>query len=120
VLVDDVLIPIKYLINGTSIAQVPMETITYYHVELPHHDVIEAERLPTESYLDSGSRANFANAQAPVALHADFASIRWEAEGCARMIVTGTRLDAVRKWLNALAMNMAPAGEISRPAAQPR
>ena len=54
VFVDDVLIPIKRLINSTSIEQVPMDQITYYHVELEHHDVLLAEGLPAESYLDTG------------------------------------------------------------------
>ncbi len=57
VFVDDVLIPIKRLINGTSIAQVPVEEVTYYHVALGRHDVILAEGLPTESYLDRGDRS---------------------------------------------------------------
>lgn len=116
-LVDDVLIPIKYLINGTSIAQVAMDTITYYHIELPHHDVIVAEGLPSESYLDTGGRANFANAEGPVALHADFAAMQWEAAGCVQMIVTGPRLDAARQRLNARAANKAVAGATSGTAA---
>jgi hypothetical protein len=43
VLVADVLVPIKYLINRSSIVQVPVERITYYHVELVRHDVLRAE-----------------------------------------------------------------------------
>jgi hypothetical protein len=56
VFVNDVLIPIKRLINGSSIVQVPMDEVTYYHIELPRHDV-----LPAESYLDIGHRCNFEN-----------------------------------------------------------
>ena len=117
VLVNDVLIPIKYLINDTSIAQVPMNSITYYHIELPHHDVIVAEGLPSESYLNTGGRANFPNAGGAVALHVDFAAMRWEAAGCVQMIVTGPRLDAARQRLNARAANIAVAGAISGTAA---
>ncbi len=29
---------------------------SYYHVELPHHDVLLAQGLPAESYLDTGNR----------------------------------------------------------------
>ncbi len=48
VFVDGVLIPIKHLINGTTIEQVPMDTITYYHLELSEHDVLLADGLPAE------------------------------------------------------------------------
>ena len=47
----DVLIPVKYLIDGNSVFQVPVNEVTYYHVELPQHSVLLAEGLPVESYL---------------------------------------------------------------------
>ena len=61
VYVGAVLVPAKYLINGTSITQVMADEVTYHHVELPRHDVLLAEGLPAESYLDLGDRSNFAN-----------------------------------------------------------
>jgi collagen type I/II/III/V/XI/XXIV/XXVII alpha len=97
VLVDGVLIPIRHLINGSSIAQAPVDEVTYYHVELPHHDVLLAEGLPAESYLDTGNRSNFANSGGPVVLHPDFASLRWEAEACVPLVVTGPKLDAAQR-----------------------
>ena len=100
VFVDNVLIPVKHLVNGTSIAQVRVDEVTYYHVELPSHDAILAEGLPAESYLDTGDRSGFANGGDPVALYPDFASMVRDAEGFAPLIVTGPRLDAVRGWLN--------------------
>jgi hypothetical protein len=102
VFVADVLIPIKHLINGSSIAQVAIDQITYYHVELPQHHVLLAEGLPTESLLPAGDRSNFANANAPICLFPDFASAAmhapavWEAFGYAPLIVSGPILDAVR------------------------
>ncbi len=64
VLVDDgadgVLVPIMCLINGTSVARAPVDRLTYWHVELDAHDVLLAEGLPAESYLDLGGRAWFA------------------------------------------------------------
>jgi hypothetical protein len=60
----DVLIPACRLINGTTITQVDVETITYWHVELDSHDILLAEGLPAESYLDCGNRRFFANADA--------------------------------------------------------
>jgi T5SS/PEP-CTERM-associated repeat protein len=95
VYVDGVLIPVRRLINGTTIAQVPAAQVAYYHVELSTHDVIFAEGLPTESYLDVGQRDNFANNAGPVRLYPDFAEV-WEAEGCAPLMVFGPAVDAVR------------------------
>jgi hypothetical protein len=114
VFVDDVLIPIKRLINGTSIEHVPMDEVTYYHIELPQHDVLLAEGMPAESYLDVGDRFNFANGGGPIALHPEFSERRWdtallwEALGCARLIVTGRELDAARTLVNSRAATVAP------------
>lgn len=99
----DVLIPVKQLVNGISIAQVPVDTVTYYHVELTQHDVLLADGLPVESYLDTGDRRNFANGDEPMLLHPDFASHRWESGGCAPLVVSGPELAAARAWVNALA-----------------
>jgi Hint domain len=98
-----VLIPVKYLINGSSIVQLPMDQVTYYHVELLRHSVLLAEGLPAESYLDTGDRSNFVNGDGVVALYPDFASRQWEAKGCAPIVVTGPELIAARHWIEALA-----------------
>jgi hypothetical protein len=100
---DNVLIPIRLLINGTTIARMPVNEVTYYHLELPRHDVLLAEGLPAESYLDTANRSNFANASGPVTLHPDFSPLLWEAESCAPLIVTGPKLDAARRRVNAFA-----------------
>jgi T5SS/PEP-CTERM-associated repeat protein len=112
--VNDVLIPIKYLINGTSIAQVAVDEITYYHVELPRHDVLLAEGLPAESYLDAGDRYNFDNHGDVIRLHADFATPRmgaadvWEAAGCAPLVVRGPILEDVRSRLAVREISRSP------------
>jgi hypothetical protein len=59
--VDGRLVPARLLLNGVTITQEPTSTVTYWHVELPCHDVILANRLPVESYLDTGNRRHFAN-----------------------------------------------------------
>ena len=96
ILVDTMLIPVKHLTNGKSIAQVPVGDVTYWHVELPHHTVLLAEGLPVESYLDAGDRANFDNGSAPLRLHPDFATRAWEARGCAPLLISGPPLEAIR------------------------
>jgi hypothetical protein len=94
VFIDDVLIPIKCLINGETVRQLKVDTVTYYHLELPEHDVLLAEGMPAESYLENGDRAVFDNAGGLVALHPDFGTRRWEALGCAPLVVTGAKLAA--------------------------
>jgi collagen type I/II/III/V/XI/XXIV/XXVII alpha len=99
----DVLVPVKYLINASTISQIAMDEVKYYHVELPRHGVLLAEGLAVESYLDTGDRVNFTNGSGPIALYPDFASRVWEAEGCAPLVVTGPALEAARRWVNGLA-----------------
>ena len=41
--IDDVLIPVRHLVNGSTVAQIACREVTYYHIELPHHDVLLAE-----------------------------------------------------------------------------
>ena len=107
--IDDVLIPVKYLINGDSIAQVPTAAVTWFHVELPEHAVLRAEGLPGESYLETGDRAAFENGGVMARLHPDFRGARREALGCAPLIVHGPRVDAAREALARLASTRAPA-----------
>jgi hypothetical protein len=57
--VDEVFVPVGQLINGASITEVERSEVTYWHVELESHDVILAEGLPCESYMDAGNRAFF-------------------------------------------------------------
>lgn len=58
----EVLIPACRLINGTTITQEAVERVTYWHIELDSHDILLAEGLPAESYLDCGNRRFFAEA----------------------------------------------------------
>jgi hypothetical protein len=62
IFVDGHLIPARMLVNGGSIrAERAMTTFTYFHLELEHHDLLLAEGLPAESYLDTGNRHMFAD-----------------------------------------------------------
>ena len=94
---NEVLIPIRCLIDGAAIAQQPADDITYFHLELPRHDVVYAEGLPAESYLDTGNRAAFENDGPAVQLHADFALQVWLAKACAEQITHGPKLEAARR-----------------------
>jgi hypothetical protein len=94
VFVDGVLVPIRYLINGATIVQEPADSVTYWHVELPEHDVLLAEGLPVESYLDTGNRAAFVNGGDVVAAHPDFSRRVWQEKGRAPLLVEGPVLAA--------------------------
>jgi hypothetical protein len=98
------LIPIRYLANGYTIFQdTGFDVVEYWHVELPRHDVLLAEALPAESYLDTGNRAAFDNGGAAVMLHPDFGRRVWETEACARLQGAGSPVDDVRALLLARA-----------------
>ncbi len=100
--IDDMLIPAKLLVNGASIvAETDCRWVTYYHVELEEHDVLLAEGLPAESYLDTGNRASFANCEEPTRLHADFAGAQWmrETYSCAPLIADPARVEPVWRML---------------------
>ncbi len=94
--VAEVLIPVKHLINGSSIVQVPVDSVTYHHIELAAHDVLLAEGLPVESYLDIKDGRNYPDRAGAVRLYPDYTARMWEAFGCARLVVTGPELAAAR------------------------
>jgi plastocyanin len=109
VFVEDVLIPIKFLVNGATIVQLDVASVTYYHLELPRHDVVLAEGLPTESYLETGGRSAFENGGGVTQLHPDFAAdeahagIVWEQQGYAPLLGSDGQFDRVRARLVAQA-----------------
>jgi Hint domain/GTA TIM-barrel-like domain len=71
--VDGRLIPARQLRNDASITREErLAEVRYFHVELDRHDILLAEGLPAESYLDTGNRGLFDNGAAPLILHPDF------------------------------------------------
>ncbi len=93
------LIPVRYLINGATIVQEHHDTAIYWHVELPRHDILLAENLPAETYLDTGNRAAFDNGDGARMLHPDFARQAWQSAGCAPLVLRGPCLAAARRRL---------------------
>lgn len=88
---DGVLIPARHLVNGRSVTVSELEHFTYWHVELEHHDVILAEGLPVETYLECGHRADFEGDV--MTLHPRFGT------PCAPIVSQGAVLEAVRSRL---------------------
>ncbi len=61
--IDDVLIPVEFLINHRSILwDDRAQEVALYHIELASHDVLIADGAPAESYRDDGNRWLFQNA----------------------------------------------------------
>jgi hypothetical protein len=92
------LIPARLLIDGEAITQVPVEHVAYHHVELVRHDLLLAEGLLAESYLDIGDRSTFDNSDDVFRLApspADIAAI-WDAAGCAPLVLGGSRVGMCR------------------------
>jgi Hint domain len=62
VFVDGALIPVKYLVNGTSIAPAApsgMAVVEYYHIEFDTHEVVFAEGALVESFMEEGSEREY-------------------------------------------------------------
>ena len=91
VAVDGALIPIRFLLNGHSIAQVETDSVEYWHVELDEHDILLAQGLPAELYLDCGNRAAFANGGAFIEAHPDFEPKHWQ-DTCLPHVTEGPRV----------------------------
>ena len=60
-MMGEVLIPAIALVDDGAITQAEVDSVTYWHVELDSHNVILAENLRCESYLDMGNRGFFAD-----------------------------------------------------------
>ncbi len=100
--VDEVLIPAIALVNGATIQQIAVDTTTYWHIELDSHDVILAENLPAESYLDMGNRGFFREADVvDLAAGPDTdPSLRTHADFCRPFHAAGTLVEVVRAQLH--------------------
>ena len=87
-LIDDVLIPVEFLVNHRSIAwDDRAQEVRVYHIELAAHDVLVANGAPAESYRDDGNRWLFRNKNS-----------RWGLAGrrpCAPVVTGGPVVDAV-------------------------
>ena len=114
-LLDGRLIPAKLLINFMTIThECERDSVAYYHIELDRHDVLLAEGLPVESYLDTGNRAFFANAGLPLVLHPAFlvnaGQEVWDRRACAPLAIDGATVAPVSHRLaeRARALGYAP------------
>jgi hypothetical protein len=73
VMVDGLLLNAGTLVNGASIDYVPVrdlgERYTVYHIETDQHDLILAEGVPAETFVDMTGRKGFDNYDEYLALY---------------------------------------------------
>jgi hypothetical protein len=101
-LVEGVLIQAEKLVNGATIVQVPRERVEYWHVELESHDILLAEGLPAESYLDTGNRTAFIDGGAYLEAYPDFAPKHWR-DTCVPLVLEGPAVQSAKEALLARA-----------------
>lgn len=100
-------IPAIDLVNGSNIIQEQFAEVTYFHVELPSHNVIFAEGLPAESYLDDNNRNFFVGSDnsSVTDLHSEFSEKAsseeiWAQQGFAKVMRAGSpEVDVVKAML---------------------
>ncbi|MBE7211365.1 MAG: Hint domain-containing protein, partial [Gluconacetobacter diazotrophicus] len=110
ILVDGGLVPARMLVNGGSILlDRTRPRYTFHHLELVRHGILFAEGLPAESYLDTGNRVAFANADvAALRLPAAGAasSARWASDAAAPLLTDRARVEPIWRRLVARATAM--------------
>ena len=94
------LVPIMCLINGTTIERAEVDEVTYWHVELDEHDILFAEGLPAESYIDLGSRPWFDGANG--ALYDPDMALPGMPGRCRPVAIDGPVVEAERRRLDAV------------------
>jgi Hint domain len=96
VFVDGVLVPVMHLVNGATILREKgLGAVSYFHIELDRHDVLMAEGLEVESYLDTGNRGEF---------HQELGIRGNAARPCAPLVTNGPKLACIRRRLHEAAL----------------
>jgi hypothetical protein len=97
VFLDGVLVPATHLVNGATIRQeTARAAVTYYHIELDRHDIVLADGMACETYLDTGNRGP---------LYQEEGVRTPAARACAPLVTAGPRLAAIRRRLHRIALN---------------
>ena len=72
--------------------------MTYWHIELERHDIILAEGLPVESFLENDNRYDF-EGEGALMLHPMFGGSEGS-EPCAPIVRQGVVLQSVRNQID--------------------
>ncbi len=93
---DGVLVPALHLVNGATILRDRTTgTVTYYHLELDRHDVVMADGMLLETYLDTGNRGEFER---------ETGTRGKAAQACAPLVTGGAKLAQLRRQLHGIAL----------------
>ncbi len=105
---DGLLVPAKELINWSSIYQDHAAShVTYYHIELPRHGIVFAQGAAVESFLDTGHRGVFDNADETLIALPSAMQAQREVLSCAPLCGPGPALEAIRQRLAARQVGIA-------------
>jgi Hint domain len=96
--VNGSLIQAVNLVNGVTVLQQQQDEVEYWHVELDSHDILLAEGLPAESYLDTGNRTAFVNGGQFLQARPDFGPKHWT-DTCLPLVMDGEPLVAAKQGL---------------------
>ena len=102
--VDEVLMPASLLCNGSTVQQIEVDELTYWHVEFDNHDILFSNGLRSESYIDVGNRAFFSD-EAVARPDGTLAASTLE-HYCRPYIVDENVIRVVRRRLQARAMSL--------------
>jgi hypothetical protein len=102
------LVPVKLLVNGATILrEYACQAVTYHHVELDRHDILLADNLPVESYLDTGNRNMFATTSGIPRANPFFGRGRqWDASAYADLCLSGAILKEIRQSIHDRALEL--------------
>jgi hypothetical protein len=96
VFMDGVLVPVMHLVNGATILRDRKAgMVTYYHLELDRHEVVMADGMLLETYLDTGNRGQFEQETG------ERGNAR---QSCAKLVTRGPELRRIRRRLHELAI----------------
>jgi hypothetical protein len=94
--IDGALVPARHLVNGATITRAEsLDRLEYFHVELEEHDIVFADSVPAETFVDCDNRGMFHNAGGFTRLYPSDAAARWQF--CAPRVGAGApELAAIR------------------------
>ena len=96
---NGLLVPATHLVNGVSIIkEQATDTLHYFHIELSTHDVLLAEGVASESFVDDGTREMFHNADEFATLYPHDETV--PAIYCAPRVEDGEELEAIRRMID--------------------
>lgn len=95
VFIQGVLVPARHLVNGATITEMPHSAVTYYHIELDRHDVLLADGMAAESYIDTGNRGE---------LYHEVGTRGTCRTPCAVLVSGGPKLAEIRRVLHGIAL----------------